>query len=216
MCGCGGGFARGNIPTTKVRSIDKQHSSLGFMLFHLINLVCVNNGLLSRMFHGARTMGDMYSFFLLTNACRAHTAQQSMAFVMWLNQFLPLFDTETINLLLLSRYEIGVGYSSGNDDIVRYQTFEPTPLFGATALHTLTPLAFAQVGLRAVYFNIKSYNPERLHSVISSNPVFIKSDANIRPSWLFDGRDPSSGSDFQIATTEISGWFHIGMPVGIG
>ena len=155
-------------------------------------------------------MGDMYSFFLLTNACRAHTAQQSMAFVMWLNQFLPLFDTETINLLLLSRYEIGVGYSSGNDDIVRYQTFEPTPLFGATALHTLTPLAFAQVGLRAVYFNIKSYNSERLHSVISSNPVFIKSDANIRPSWLFDGRDPSSDSDFQIATTEISGWFHIG------
>ena len=111
---------------------------------------------------------------------------------------------------MLSRYEIGVGYSSGNDDILRYQTFEPTPLFGATAMHILTPLTFAQVGLRAVYFNIKSYNSEHLHSVISSNPVFIKSGTNIQPSWLYDGHNPRSDSDFQTATTAISGWFHIG------
>ena len=100
--------------------------------------------------------------------------------------------------------------SSGNDDLLRYRTFEPTPLFGATAMHILTPLTFAQVGLRALYFNIKSYNSEHLHSVISSNPVFIKSGTNIQPSWLYDGRDPRSDSDFQTATTAISGWFHIG------
>ena len=77
-------------------------------------------------------------------------------------------------------------------------------------MHILTPLSLAQVGPRAVFFSIKTYNIKNIYSVISSKPIFIKSNVNSQPSWVFDGSSPNTDADFQTSTTVVTGWFHVG------
>ena len=90
-----------------------------------------------------------------------------------------------------------------------YQSFHPSN--DTTILyHTLTPVHFTTAERRAIYFNIKACNPANLCSVISSHPVFIQSEANTLPSWIYDGPSPTSDIDYQTSTTTISGDFHIG------
>ena len=108
------------------------------------------------------------------------------------------------------RYEIGLGYSPGNSDLRPYQRFEPTLSAGSTLYHLLTPLDFAAEERRAVYFNVKVCNSASLCSFLSSGPVFIKSELNIIPSWIYDGENLVSDIDYQISTTTISGHFQIG------
>ena len=61
-----------------------------------------------------------------------------------------------------------------------------------------------------MFFSIKTYNIKNIYSVISSKPIFIKSNVNSQPSWVFDGSSPNTDADFQTSTTVVTGWFHVG------
>lgn len=62
-----------------------------------------------------------------------------------------------------------------------------------------------------MYFNVKVCNRANLCSVLSSDPVFIKSELNTLPDWIYDGENLVSDIDYHIANaTTISGYFRIG------
>ena len=118
---------------------------------------------------------------------------------------------KTLSLIHLHRYEVGLGYSPGNADLQSFRRFEPALHAGSIRYHLLTPLDFAAADRRAVYFNIKVCNRANLCSVLSSGPVFIKTELNALPDWIYDGESLVSDIDYQIANaTTISGYFRIG------
>ena len=64
-------------------------------------------------------------------------------------------------------------------------------------------------GSQGVFFNIRVCNENRIHSVLSSNPIFVKSDTVLEGSWVFDGNIPGQDINFQTSTTEYKGQAHI-------
>lgn len=120
-----------------------------------------------------------------------------------------LHQIHYVYFLTLSSYDIGLGYSPGNDDLLSYRPFDPL-IFDGIGYYTLTSVSFSAAARRAVYFNVKFCNPDQLCSVISSSPVFIKSSASSQPSWIFDGEDPTLDINYQTSTTSLSGHFHVG------
>ncbi len=108
------------------------------------------------------------------------------------------------------RYEIGLGYSPGNDDLLSFQPFEPLLTTDGIGYHTLTSVSFSAAGRSGVYFNIKFCNSANLCSLASSAPVFIKSSSTSQPSWIYDGKYPTFDIDYQTSTTSMAGHFSVG------
>ena len=124
--------------------------------------------------------------------------------------------TRTPTYLQLFRYKLGAGYSPGNDDLLTFQTISPLPfsaggITGDVLYHQIHPVNFTGALRQGIYFSIQVYNCHQLYSVLSSNPVYIKSDLTLEASWIYDGNDSSSDIEYQTSTTEISAHVHLGV-----
>ena len=117
-------------------------------------------------------------------------------------------------------YKIGVGYRMGSDDIVQFSSFFPVPLVASHPLyhltserlyHRLTRLSLASIGRHPFYVTLKVGNAAKLSSVLSSGPVYVKSDVTARPSWARDGFNEEVDIDYQASTVQIGGSFSVGV-----
>ena len=82
-------------------------------------------------------------------------------------------------------------------DEVLFYLFAPTPSLPVTSR-------------KALYFNVKALSNNGLHSVLSSRPVYVKSEANPTANMVYDGINDSFDIDYQFSITVISGSFEIG------
>ena len=115
-----------------------------------------------------------------------------------------------------TRYKFGAGYSPGNDDLLTFQPISPTPftaegVSGNYLYHTMHPINFTSALRQSIYFSIQAYNCHGLYSIFSSNPVYIKSDLTLESSWIFDGNDSNSDTEYQVSTTKVSAYAHVGV-----
>ena len=114
------------------------------------------------------------------------------------------------------RYKFGAGYSPGNDDLLNFQPIKPTPfttagVSGNYLVHQIHPIPFNDALRQSIYFSVQVYNCHELYSVISSNPVFIKSDQTLENSWIVDGNNSNGDTEYQTSTTKVSAYSHIGV-----
>ena len=72
----------------------------------------------------------------------------------------------------------------------------------------LSNVDLSPAGSQGVYFNIRVCNENGIYSLLSSNPIFIKTDTS-EESWVFDGSIPQRDIDCQTSTTEYKGQAHI-------
>ncbi len=142
-----------------------------------------------------------------------------------------LLDTDVVSILFNApqdeesgdsfEYELGIGFSPGNDDVMAFEGFPPLPLpnmgttegSGTSLYHRLlTRLNFASVGRRGVYFSIRARNRAGHFSMLSSNAVFIKSNLTLERNWIRDGvTDTGSDIEYQTSTHEIGASFRFGV-----
>lgn len=111
---------------------------------------------------------------------------------------------------MITRYETSVGYSPGSDDILPYQTFKPRVNADGTFFHLFSPIPVSVTARSALYFNVKAFNDNKLHSILSSGPVFLKTEANALASWVYDGMSDLVDIDYQTSTSSIFGYFQVG------
>ena len=117
---------------------------------------------------------------------------------------------------IYTRYKFGAGYSPGNDDLLAFQPISPTP-FSAEGVsgdylhHQIHSINFTGALRQGIYFSIQVYNCHELYSILSSNPVFIKSDITLESGWIFDGNDSNSDIEYQASTTKVSAYAHVGV-----
>ena len=115
-----------------------------------------------------------------------------------------------------NRYKFGAGYSPGNDDVLNFQPIKPTPLTtagvsGNYLVYQVHPIPFAEALRRSIYFSVQVYNCHELYSIISSNPVFVKSNQTLENSWIVDGNNSDGDVEYQTSTTKVSAYSHIGV-----
>lgn len=136
-----------------------------------------------------------------------------------------LLDTDVVSILFDApsdpesgtgfRYELGVGFAPGSDEILSYEVFSPLPLPLPSNMislyHRIHPLNFTAVGRRGVYFNVRIHNNPGRHSTLTSNAVFIKSNTTLEPNWIFDGIGSGFDVDYQTSTIEIGSSFYFGV-----
>lgn len=76
--------------------------------------------------------------------------------------------------------------------------------------HLFAPILVSATRRSALYFNVKAFNNNELHSILSSRPIFLKTEANALASWVYDGMSDLFDIDYQTYTSEISGYFQVG------
>lgn len=110
-------------------------------------------------------------------------------------------------------YKIGVGFSPGSDNHHPFTSFTPSLLTPDTYTHTLSPINTTSTNGQVIFITIQAspQDNSRQQYSLTSPPVFIKSDTVDRSNWITDGPDPNSNLEYQISTTEISGYFGIGI-----
>ena len=77
--------------------------------------------------------------------------------------------------------------------------------------HQIHPINFTDTLRQGIYFCIQVYNCHGLYSVLSSNPVYIKSNLTLKLSWIRDGNDSNSDVEYQISTTEVNAHVQVGV-----
>ena len=100
--------------------------------------------------------------------------------------------------------------------MLTFQPISPTPfttegVSGDYLYHQIHPINFTNALRQSIYFSIEVYNCHELYSVLASNPVYIKSDLTLENSWIFDGNDSNRDIEYQVSTTKVSAYSHVGV-----
>lgn len=117
-------------------------------------------------------------------------------------------------------YELGVGYRVGSDDFRSYDRFFPLPLPAAATsgsgvntrlYHRVDRLDLGSAGRRVLYLTVRVTNKAGLHSIVTSGPVYVKSDLTMEQNWINDGINSGSDMEYQMSTVEIGASFSFGV-----
>ena len=142
----------------------------------------------------------------------------SEAFCLWHTNVLTLrFSCSSDDESGIREYQLGVGQDSGGDDILKFHTIDVEIKDSEWATYTLQSFDIDSQSRHPYYFTIRTFDNVGLYSDITSRPVYIKSDDNALPSWVYDGDGTTSADDrdYQVSTTHVSGraFFGVNCPM---